>query len=96
MVVVIDLSEMYTVGPLLRVLDEPNERIRPHWERSRLQSIVYRPGTQIERFGEMSVGEVVPDVLKPPELINDETIATIRLDIIKIQENKQIGGSGSE
>ncbi|MEZ3115678.1 hypothetical protein RYH80_07080 [Halobaculum sp. MBLA0147] len=96
-VIVIDLRETYIVGPLLRVIDELNERIRPHWERSRLQSIVYSAGSQIKRFGETRVGELVLGVLEPPEPIDDEAIvnATNGHDR-NSKENEQIGASDSE
>ncbi|WP_257299938.1 hypothetical protein [Haloarchaeobius sp. FL176] len=66
-VIVIDLRETYTVGPLIKVLDGVIDRLEPYWQGSRLRQALVAVDRGIDRAAETRTGEIVMDALAPPE-----------------------------
>jgi hypothetical protein len=66
-VIVIDLRETWTVGPLLELLDRIITRVLPYWYTSRVSSGVDALVGLVERAAETRYGRAVASVLAPPE-----------------------------
>lgn len=66
-VIVIDLRETYTVGPIIRFIDAAITRVEPYWRESRVARILQRLERAGERAAETRLGEIVLRLLEPPE-----------------------------
>lgn len=66
-IVVIDLRETWTVGPVVRVLDRAVEWVTPHWRRSTVKSGVDRVATLTDRGLRTRPGRLLVALLEPPE-----------------------------
>jgi hypothetical protein len=66
-VVVIDLQETYTVGPIIRLVDAGVEFAKPYWEASLAKRLVDSVVGAGERFARTRPGQVVTAILEPPE-----------------------------
>jgi hypothetical protein len=66
-VIVIDLRETWTVGPLLRVLDRMISWMLPYWRTSRLSAGVDTVVELTERAAETRYGQAIASVLAPPD-----------------------------
>ena len=66
-VVVIDLRETYTVGPVIRLLDAGVEWLAPYLEASALKRLADVGVASLERFAETRTGRALAAVLAPPE-----------------------------
>lgn len=66
-VVVIDLRETYTVGPLIKLIDAGVERATPYWEASTAKRIVDSGVGFGERFARTRPGRLLKTILEPPE-----------------------------
>jgi len=66
-VIVIDLRETWTVGPIVALLDWTVERTLPHWRGSTLKRIFDRVDTLGERAAQTRAGQLLVRILEPPE-----------------------------
>lgn len=72
-VIVIDLRETYTVGPLIAALDRVASWVGPRWRGSALQRNFQRATTWIGRTVATSwTGRVLAVILVPPDLDDEE------------------------
>ena len=66
-VIVIDLRETYTIGPIIRLLDAVAPHVERMWSGSLLQRALARTATLIEELSETRVGELAKKLFEPPE-----------------------------
>jgi hypothetical protein len=72
-VIVIDLRETRTVGPVIELLDRTIELATPYWRASRLHDGAVALARAGDRLAETRVGRVLARVFVPPEPAeNDE------------------------
>jgi hypothetical protein len=67
-VIVIDLRQTRTVGPVIALLDRIIEPLAPHWRQSRLHRGVQWLETVGERVAPTRVGQPLVGVLTPSEV----------------------------
>ena len=72
-VIVIDLRETRTVGPVIRLLDWAIERLRPYWEETALKRGLEMLVALGEQAAETRVGTVLVRLLTPPEPPEDNS-----------------------
>ncbi|WP_218780600.1 hypothetical protein [Halorarum halophilum] len=72
-VVVIDLRETWTVGPIVRLLDRLVDRVTPYWRESALKRGLDGSVTLGERAAGTRFGRLLVKLLEPPELPADAT-----------------------
>lgn len=65
-VIVIDLRETWTVGPIIQLLDWMIGRIAPYWEGSALKHGGDGIVTFVERAAETRTGQLLTRILTPP------------------------------
>jgi hypothetical protein len=70
-VIVIDLRQTRTAGPVIALLDRTIEFLAPHWRHSRLHRGVQWFETIGERLAATRVGQLVVHVLTPPDVPDD-------------------------
>ncbi|MXR41842.1 hypothetical protein GRX01_10905 [Halobaculum sp. WSA2] len=66
-VIVIDLRETWTVGPIIALLDWAIERTLPYWRGSTLKQALDRLVALGERAADTRAGQLLVRVLEPPE-----------------------------
>jgi hypothetical protein len=66
-VLVIDLRETWTVGPVLKLLDKLISWMLPYWRTSRLSAGVDTVVELTERAAETRYGQAIASVLTPPD-----------------------------
>ena len=67
-IVAIDLRTTWTIGPILRAIDDPGERLQTYWARSVLKDVLTNSGRILERSARNSVVvDSLSTALKPPE-----------------------------
>jgi hypothetical protein len=66
-VVVIDLRETWTVGPVIAALDRVLTRVEPYWEQSAVKTALDRLAVAGERAADTRAGRLLATVLAPPE-----------------------------
>lgn len=66
-VVVIDLRETWTVGPVIGALDRVVDRVAPHWRRSTVKSSLDRVAALVGRGLRTRLGRLLVALLEPPE-----------------------------
>ncbi len=70
-VIVIDLRETYTVGPIIAALDWLAARVGPRWRASRVRSALRRAEERVEPLletvAESRVGKLLRALFVPPE-----------------------------
>lgn len=71
-VIVIDLRETRTVGPVIGLLDWSTARVRPYWEETTLKTGMEHLVALGERAADTRVGSMLVRLLTPPEPPEDE------------------------
>ena len=66
-VIVIDLRETWTVGPVVRLLDRVVDQVAPHWRRSTVKAGLDRVAALFERGLQTRPGQLLVALLEPPE-----------------------------
>jgi len=66
-VIVIDLRETATVGPILTVLDRLLDRVAPYWEVATTRRLLRRGGRLLERAGQTRMGRRLSAAFEPPD-----------------------------
>lgn len=79
-VVVIDLRETWTVGPVIRVLDRLVDWVTPYWRESTLKRGFDGVVALGERAADTRFGQLVVKLLEPPESPKDATDSDERAD----------------
>ncbi|WP_435063670.1 hypothetical protein [Halobaculum sp. EA56] len=72
-VIVIDLRETWTVGPVIALLDRLVEWVVPYWRGSRLKRGLDRTAALGERAADTRAGRLLVRVLEPPEPPDERT-----------------------
>jgi hypothetical protein len=79
-VIVIDLRETWTVGPLLKLLDGLISWVLPYWRTSRVSAGVDALVELTARAAETRYGQAIASVLAPPDPPADDRGAESRPD----------------
>jgi hypothetical protein len=66
-VIIIDLQETWTLGPVLGLLNHLMDKCRPYWRESFLETALAGVSTIIKNTGETRIGQFLSRVLLPPE-----------------------------
>lgn len=66
-VIVIDLRETYTIGPIIALLDRVIDWLAPAWRASMPKRALDRVGAVAERAAETRAGQLLAKLLAPPE-----------------------------
>lgn len=74
-VIVIDLRETWTVGPVVAVLDWGVEVLALYWEQSQMSGVLEQCRNLVERGTETQIGQVMAALLLPPEPADDHQSA---------------------
>ena len=78
-VIVIDLRETVTVGPIIRALDYGIDRFAPYWETSKLRQCVVFSSSLVARGVQDRLGQRLGQILEPPApSTNDDSPDTER------------------
>lgn len=72
-VVVIDLRETWTVGPLIGLLEWTIAQLAPYWRESALQQALIGVTRLGESAAETRIGQVIIRLLSPPEPPEEST-----------------------
>jgi hypothetical protein len=70
-VIVIDLRETWTVGPVVAVLDWGVGFLASYWEGSQMSRVLGQCRNLVERGAETQIGQVMAALLLPPEPADD-------------------------
>lgn len=66
-VIVIDLRETYTVGPVVAILDRLVASVAPPWRTSRLKRATDAFAVLLEAAAETKTGQTIAKLFEPPE-----------------------------
>ena len=66
-VVVIDLRETWTVGPVIAAIDHFLTRVEPYWTQSAVKTALDRLAAAGERAADTRAGRLLAAILTPPE-----------------------------